>query len=89
VPSGEVTRSRSPRQTLAGQLCHPWEGEPWPAAGSGPAAQRTPGARHEGVISVHDDLLTRTDIDDQEAYRREWLAERADADAIELEGRAA
>jgi hypothetical protein len=34
---------------------------------------------------VHDDLLTLTDTADQEAFRREWLAEQADADALELE----
>jgi hypothetical protein len=38
---------------------------------------------------VQDDLLTLTDTADQETFRREWLAEQSDADALELEGRAA
>jgi hypothetical protein len=38
---------------------------------------------------VQDHPLTLSDLDDQEAFRREWLAEQADADALEPEGRAA
>jgi hypothetical protein len=36
-------------------------------------------------VLMHDDLLTLSDVCDQEAFKREWLAEQADADAFEQE----
>ena len=34
---------------------------------------------------MHEECLTLAEIADQEAFRREWLAEQADADALDQE----